>query len=319
MAPQPRRDLAQEITDIIIARIEEGVAPWKRPWRSFGGGRPRRAHGQAYTGINSLLLWAIADCQGYNSQYWMTRKQARDLGGTVRRGEPSSPSIYFNTFTKAAQPTLAGEGGSITIRFMRSYDVFNCDQITDLPAHYYPQPMTHEQAEPSQRQAAISAFFSPIPIEVRHGGNQAFYSLGGDYVQMPPKASFLTHDHHAATMAHEMAHATGAAHRLGREFGRRFGDKAYAFEELVAEITSGTICSELGLPPELHDNHASYVAGWLSILKSDKSAIITAAAKAEQAYRWLSVWSESKTREAYHVKGGIHSGGIKTQSMRKRA
>lgn len=298
MAPRPKRDLAQEITDIILARIEEGVAPWKRPWRSFGGGRPRRAQGQAYTGINSLLLWAIADCQGYNSQYWMTRKQARDLGGRVRRGEPSSPSIYFNTFTKVAQPTLTGEGGSITIRFMRSYDVFNCDQIDDLPSHYYPQPMAHEQAEPSQRQTAIDAFFSPIPIEVRHGGNQAFYSPGGDYVQMPPKASFLTHDHHAATLAHEMAHASGASHRLGREFGRRFGDKAYAFEEMVAEITSGTICSELGLPPELHDNHASYVAGWLSIMKGDKSAIITAAAKAEQAYRWLRQWSIAEPLQA---------------------
>lgn len=292
MAPRSKRDIAQEITDIIIERIEQGVAPWKRPWRTFGGGRPRRALGKPYTGINSLLLWAIADCQGYTSQYWMTRKQAGELGGVVRRGEPSSPSIYFNTFTKAAQPTLAGEGGNITIRFMRSYAVYNCDQIEGLPVHYYPQPMPQEGAGPSQHQAAIDAFFSPIPIEVRHGGNRAFYAPGGDYVQMPPKASFLTSDHHATTLGHELAHATGAAHRLGREFGRRFGDQAYAFEELVADITAGIVACELGLPTELHDNHASYVSGWLAILKGDKSAIITAAAKAEQAYRWLSAWSQ---------------------------
>lgn len=307
MAPRGRRDIAQEITDIIIQRIEQGVAPWKRPWRTFGGGRPRRALGKCYTGINSLLLWAIADCQGYTSQYWMTRKQAQELGGTVRRGEPASPSIYFNAFTKAAQPELMGdEGGNITIRFMRSYAVYNCDQIEGLPAHYYPQPMVQEEAAPSQHQAAIEAFFSPIPIEVRHGGNRAFYAPGGDYVQMPPKASFLTSDHHATTMAHELAHATGAAHRLGREFGRRFGDKAYAFEELVADITAGIVACELGLPTELHDNHASYVAGWLAILKSDKSAIITAAAKAEQAYRWLRAWSATPS-EGVRTAGGVRA------------
>lgn len=306
MVPRGKRDIAQEITDIIIARIEEGVAPWKRPWRTFAGGRPRRALGQAYTGINSLLLWAIADCQGFNSQYWMTRKQAHELGGTVRRGEPSSPSIYFNTFTKAGQPTLTRESSPVIIRFMRSYSVFNCDQIDGLPAHYYPQPMTHEQAEPSKRQAEIDAFFSPIPIEIRHGGNRAFYSPGGDYVQMPPKANFLTSDHHATTLGHELAHATGAPHRLAREFGRRFGDKAYAFEELVADITAGIVCSELGLPPELHDNHASYISGWLAILKGDKTAIITAAAKAEQAYRWLLGWSINDP-DGKVAGGGVHA------------
>lgn len=290
--PVPRkRDIAQEITDIIIAKIEAGVAPWKRPWRTFGGGRPLRAQGQAYTGINSLLLWAIADSCGYESRFWMTRRQAQELGGLVRNGETPSPSIYFNTMTKVEGRSLTGEDTSRTIRFMRSYLVYNCDQIDSLPAHYYPQAAVSEAPSPSEHQAAIDAFFAPVPIEVRHGGSRAFYSPGGDFVQMPPKASFVSSDHHAATLAHEYAHATGAAHRLGREFGKRFGDKTYAFEELVADITSGIVCGELGLPSELHDSHASYVASWLSILKADKSAIITAAAKAEQAFRWLSVWS----------------------------
>ena len=288
-----KRDIAQEVTDIIIAKIEQGVLPWRRPWRTFGAnGRPLRAGGQSYTGINSILLWAIADSHGYRSRFWMTQRQADELGGRVVKGARPAPSVYFNTIRKAQGPTLTGEdGGSRVIRFMRSYLVYNCDQIEGLPARFHPDLIEMTPPSPSEHQAAIDAFFAPIPIELRQGGSRAFYSPGGDYVQMPPKAAFISSDHHAATLAHEYAHASGASHRLGREFGRRFGDKAYAFEEVVADMTSGMICSDLGLPCELHDSHASYIEHWISILKADKSAIITAAAKAEQAYKWLAAWS----------------------------
>ncbi|MGE4404380.1 ArdC family protein [Pseudomonas sp.] len=288
-----KRDIAQEITNLIIAKIEQGVLPWRRPWRSLtAGGRPLRAGGQAYTGINSILLWTIADGNGYRSRFWMTERQARELGGRVLKGARPAPSVYFNTMRKTAEPTLAGEEGGVRfIRFMRSYLVYNCDEIEGLASHFHPDPLELVAPDPSEHQAAIDAFFGPIPIDMRQGGGRAYYSPGGDYVQMPPKAAFISSDHHAATLAHEYAHATGAAHRLGREFGRRFGDKAYAFEEVVADMTSGMICSDLGLPCELHDSHASYIEHWLSILKADKSAIITAAAKAEQAYKWLASWS----------------------------
>ncbi|WP_103727292.1 ArdC family protein [Novosphingobium sp. HII-3] len=294
-----KRDIAQEITNLIIAKIEQGVLPWRRPWRTLGaGGRPLRAGGQAYTGINSILLWAIADGSGYQSRFWMTKRQAEELGGRVLKGARPAPSVYFNTMRKAAGPTLTGdEGGVRFIRFMRSYLVYNCDEIEGLPSRFHPDPLDLTPPDPSEHQTAIDAFFSPIPIELRQGGDRAYYSPGGDYVQMPPKAAFISSDHHAATLGHEFAHATGAAHRLGREFGRRFGDKAYAFEEVIADMTSGMICSDLGLPCELHDSHASYVDHWIGILKADKSAIITAAAKAEQAYKWLAAWS-THTREA---------------------
>ncbi|MCW1431979.1 ArdC family protein [Novosphingobium sp. JCM 18896] len=288
-----KRDIAQEITDLIIAKIELGVLPWRRPWRTFGaGGRPLRAGGQAYTGINSILLWAIADGSGYQSRFWMTARQADELGGRIVKGALPAPSIYFNTLRKAGVPSLAGEDAGVRfIRFMRSYLVYNCDDIEGLPSRFYPDTLALKAPDPSAHQEAIDAFFSAIPIETRHGGSRAYYSPGGDYVQMPLKAAFISSDHHAATLAHEYAHATGAAHRLGREFGRRFGDKAYAFEEVVADMTSGMICCELGLPCELHDSHASYIDHWIGILKADKSAIITAAAKAEQAFKWLAAWS----------------------------
>ncbi len=122
----PKRDVAQEITNLIIARIEAGTLPWRRPWKKTGaGGAPLRAGGLPYTGINRLYLWAVADCFGYASRYWMTFRQAQELGGQVRKGETAEPSIYFNSTSKTDVDQATGEETSKTIRFMRSYSVFN--------------------------------------------------------------------------------------------------------------------------------------------------------------------------------------------------
>ncbi len=104
---------------------------------------------------------------------------------------------------------------------------------------------------------------------------------------MPPRGAFASDDHYASTLGHEYIHFSGAPTRLAREFGKKFGDKAYAFEELVASIGQCLVCADLGLPGELHDNHASYISHWLGILRGDSSAIIKAASKAEQAFAWL--------------------------------
>lgn len=292
MRTGPKRDVAQEITNLIISRIEQGVMPWRRPWIKLGGGgAPLRANGVRYTGINALYLWAVADTFGYRSRYWMTYRQAQELGAQVRRGESAQPSIYFNSIQKTETDENSGDEATRSIRFMRAYSVFNASQIEGLPEHFYPDTLPATPPTPSEKQAEIDAFFDPIPIDVRHGGDRAFYAPGGDFVQMPHKSSFASSDHYAATLGHELGHSTGAPSRLGRAFGKRFGDKAYAFEELVAELCSSRICYELGLPTELHDSHASYIDHWLTILKADKSAIITAAAKAEQAFNFLAAFS----------------------------
>lgn len=293
MRRSPPRDIAQDISDLIIAKIETGVLPWSRPWSVLGAsGRPLRHNGEPYSGINTLYLWAAADTCGYRSRYWMTYRQATDLGGQVRRGESGTISVYFNQIRKADVDVVSGEEVSRTVRFMRAYVVFNCDQIDGLPPYFY-GAATPEPPTPSEHQARIDAFFAPIPIEVRHGGDRAFYNPTHDFVQLPHKASFRSSDHYASTRAHELTHATGASHRLARTFGKRFGDKAYAFEELCADMGAGICCSELGLPNELHDSHASYIAHWLSVLKADKTAIIHAASKAEQAFRYLAAFSRA--------------------------
>jgi antirestriction protein ArdC len=293
-----RRDIAAEITALILSKLEQGVMPWVRPWNATqGGGRPLRHCGTAYTGINTLFLWAMGDAMGYSSRYWMTYRQAEALGGQVRKGETSSLSVYYSQISKTEPDRVTGEDHTRAIRFLKAYNVFNADQIDGLPAHYYPVLSPPEDRPESVHRAAIDAFFATLPIEVRHGGNAAFFSPAGDYIQMPPREAFHSDDHYASTLGHEAVHWSGGKTRLERTFGKRFGDKAYAFEELVASIGQCLICADLGLPGELHDNHASYIGHWLEILKGDSSAIIHAAAKAEQAFGYLKGFSSEASDE----------------------
>ena len=170
MRQRPKRDVAQEITNLIIDTIEAGTLPWRRPWKKTGmGGAPLRAAGVPYTGINRLYLWAVADHYGYGSRYWMTWRQAIELGGQVRKGETAEPSIYFNSTKKTAIDHATGEESSKTIRFMRAYSVFNASQIDGLPPHFYPNQVPEAPPTPSQKAAAIERFFGPIPADIRLG------------------------------------------------------------------------------------------------------------------------------------------------------
>ncbi|WP_337847865.1 zincin-like metallopeptidase domain-containing protein [Sphingomonas sp.] len=282
------RDVAAEITDLIIRKLEEGVPPWSRPWRTSGaGGRPLRHSGESYRGVNALYLWALGDAKGYRSRYWMTCRQAETLGGNVRRGESGAISVYYSSFKKRDVHPETGHQVERSIRFLRHYLVFNADQIDALPPYFYAPDEPERPVIPSERQAAIDAFFAAIPADVRHGGNQAYFTPTFDYIQLPSRTAFRSMDLYASVRCHETVHWTGHSSRLARTFGKRFGDKAYSFEELVAEVGAGLCCADLGLPNVLHDSHASYVGHWLSILRGDKTAIIHAAAKAEQAFDYL--------------------------------
>jgi len=202
----PKRDVAQEITNLVIARIGAGTLRWRRPWKKAGsGGAPLRAGGLPYTGINRLYLWAVADCFGYASRYWMTYRQAQELGGQVRKGETAEPSIYFNSTSKTDVDQATGEETSKTIRFMRSYSVFNASQIEGLPSHFYPSPVPDAPPTPSVKAVAIHAFFAPIPADIRPGRDRALFSPGGDYIPLPAPGAFRPEDRDSATKAHEPA------------------------------------------------------------------------------------------------------------------
>jgi antirestriction protein ArdC len=162
--------------------------------------------------------------------------------------------------------------------------VFNAAQVTGFEPNAI---ATKGDLSELQRINAAERFFGNTGSIVRHGGNRAFYSPGGDFIQMPEFRQFIAADPYYSTLAHEHVHWSGAPQRCAREFGKRFGDNAYAFEELVAELGAAFLCAELGLSNEPRQDHAAYLAGWLRVLQGDKRAIFTAASKAQAAADFL--------------------------------
>ncbi|MBK8177044.1 MAG: DUF1738 domain-containing protein [Rhodospirillales bacterium] len=282
-------DVYTRITNQIIAELEQGVRPWMKPWDAahVAGpvSRPLRVSGKPYGGINIVMLWASAMEQGFTAPIWMTFRQAKELGAHVKKGAKGTLVVYANTITREEQGE-EGEAQTREIPFMKGYTVFNVEQIEDLPAHY------HAKAEPrlnaEQRIENAEGFFAATGATIRHGGNAAFYSPSSDHVQMPPFEAFRSAEAYYATLAHECVHWTKHDTRLARDFGRkRFGDAGYAMEELVAELGAAFLCADLELTPQIRDDHAPYIAGWLQALKHDKRAIFTAASHAQKAADFL--------------------------------
>ena len=283
-------DVYTRITDKIIAELEKGERPWMKPWNAEHAAgkitRPLRYNGLPYSGINVVMLWAEAMEKGYNAPLWMTFKQAQELGGHVKKGEHGSLVVYANTLTKTETNETTGEDEEHKIPFMKGYTVFNVEQIDDLPAHYY--AMQAPQLETAQRLDHAEQFFKNLRADIRYGGNRAFYAISSDYVQMPPFEFFKDPESFYATQLHECTHWTRHPTRLDRDFGRKkWGDEGYAMEELVAELGSAFLSADLGLTPEVRDDHAAYLAGWLKVLKEDKRAIFSAAAHAQKAAEFL--------------------------------
>jgi antirestriction protein ArdC len=302
-------DIAAEITQAIITRLDAGTKPWERPWTGLPLCRPLRSCGTAYRGINILLLWMRAEAQSYSAPWWFSYKQAALIGGQVRKGEKATHCVYYKQLngsengdddtadTQDGDQVSQKRGG----RVLRSFAVFNADQIDGLPSRYAPPIKTDEQ--PLYHDAErLRALLDAIPVTTLHSGATAFYRPSTDVITLPHPDDFRDYPSYAATRLHESAHATGHRSRLARDFGGRFGGNAYAFEELVAEIASAMVGAALGLPATLLDNHASYVASWLTVLKNDRNAILTAAARAQDASDMILGWlSEEMTLANPHT------------------
>ncbi|MDP4026097.1 zincin-like metallopeptidase domain-containing protein [Methylobacterium sp. NEAU 140] len=287
-ADTPRVDVYERITAQIVAALEEGTRPWMKPWA--GGGvpvRPLRHNGIAYRGINTVLLWMEATAKGYASPYWLTFRQAAELGAHVRKGEKSALVVYAGAIERTDQ-TEAGEAVERRIPFLKGYSVFCADQIEGLPAHYHPASAPRDPLPESARLPQVEAFFANTGADIREGKRGAYYSPSDDHIGMPPFSAFVSAEAHATTLGHECIHWTRHETRLNRDFGRKaYGDEGYAREELVAELGSVYLAADLGLAIEPRDDHAAYIASWLKVLKDDKRAIFQAASYAERAVSFL--------------------------------
>lgn len=281
-----KQDIYSKVTDGIIAAMERGVKAGAPLWSGENLAMPLRHNGQPYKGINVIALWVAARASGYASNIWLSYKQAQDLGGQVRKGEKSAHVVYAASISVEQD----GDEKARNIPFMKGYSVFNADQIDGLPAQYYTKPVPVNSG--MERIAHAERFVANTGARIDHGGNRACYihggALGRDYIQMPPFEAFRDAESYYAVILHELTHWTKHESRLNRDMGRKkWGDEGYAMEELVAELGAAFMCASIGLTPEPRDDHASYIASWLKVLKNDNRAIFAAASHAQKAADYL--------------------------------
>lgn len=269
-------DLYQDVTDRIVTAIESGTMPWIKPWASEDCAQKNAITGRAYSGVNSLLL----GISGFASPSWLTYKQAQAVGANVRKGEKGTRIVFFKAFK--LEDKNSDESAQKIIPILRCFTVFNTAQVDGLPEKYIAPIVKREvdyTATNEQAEAALSM------ARVEHGGATACFIPSMDKICLPHKADFRTTPEYYAIAMHELTHWTGHESRLKREFGKRFGDKAYAFEELVAELGAAFLCSRFGIDGELQ--HDAYISSWLDVLKSDKRAIFTASSAAKKAAEFV--------------------------------
>lgn len=269
------KDFYQDVTDQIIAALEQGVKPWVCPWDATSALPTSLFSGNDYSGINILLLWRSMFTNGFKSSHWVTYKQARELGGNVLKGSKGTTITLFKPWKK-----IRDSGEEETIPLLKKFTVFNYEQTENLPE---PPPTTI--SNDIKRFDRIEDAIKSTGIEIQHSSPKAFYSPQRDLVNLPEFQLFKTADDYYSTAWHELVHATGHKSRLDRKINNRFGDKDYAFEELVAELGSAFCCASLGINGEVQ--HDSYIASWLEKLRGDKKYIFKAASQAAKAHQLL--------------------------------
>src|SRR5260221_9880602 len=254
-----RTNFYEDITSKIIAELESGCVPWVQPWTAAKvplaiphNAATRRRYG----GINILILLGAAVERGFSSQSWLTFSQALSLGGCVRKGERGATIVYADRFVTAEEMKRASAAGdeARAIAFLKRFTVFNTEQCDGLSAHASGIAPSSHMVEPK-----VEALIRATRIDFRIGGDRAFYCPRNDYVQVPPPAAYFEPINWHRTALHELAHASGHSSRLNRELSGGYGSKKYAFEEIIAEISSSFCCASLGIvppfrPPDIIDH-----------------------------------------------------------------
>jgi antirestriction protein ArdC len=276
------------LTEKIIEAMKGDLRAFKMPWHTGGipAHLPVNASTDApYRGVNVLSLWIDALRRQYPSGYWASYKQWQSVGAQVRKGEHGSQIVFYKPLNPG-EPETAGEGE--TPRFVaRMTRVFNGAQVEG----WTPPSLPSDAGAPPDAQA--EAFVSATGARIRYGFHTTRYRRDLDDIEMPSPAWFTGSSTSTsaqtfyAVLLHELTHWTGATHRLSREFGKRFGDRAYAFEELVAELGAAFLCAALGIANEPRPDHAVYLSSWLKVLEGDARAIFLAASKAQEAAEYL--------------------------------
>lgn len=261
------------------------MQPWAERSSTERVSRPLRFNGEPYHGVNVLVLWSEASANGYASPRWLTFRQALQLGACVRKGEHGTPVFYTNRVARTVRDE-AGDETERTFSLLRSYTVLNAEQITGLPDPFY--VCAGPVGSSVEKISAAEAFFQNVGATTIHGGSDACYIPARNRIHLPCIDAFESADRYYSTRGHENVHWTAHSARLNRTFDcKRWGDKGYAMEELVAEVGAAFLCADLSINCEPRADHASYIDHWLRALRQDKRAIFTAASHAQRACDYL--------------------------------
>jgi len=279
----------QIVTDRIAKLLEAGVVPWKASWVKQGYQSPQSfITRKPYRGINRLLLGVMAHVQGYSSPYWLTYRQANELGGHVRKGEKGFPCFFWkvydgkNSDQEGASTSEPGDKNQkrFVARYYTVFSLHQCEGIELPPSPPAPLPNFTPLAACEQ---IVAGYNGPA---IDQGNFDPCYLPLLDRVRVPTPKWFHSSENYYATLFHELGHSTGHASRLGRfskDEAAPFASREYSKEELVAEMSAAFLCAEAGIAAASINDHAAYIAGWLHALKNDNRLIVVAAAQAEKA------------------------------------
>jgi antirestriction protein ArdC len=275
------------ITEKIVRAINECKGKYEMPWHTGGipNGVPTNAlTDNPYRGVNILSLWVDAMVKRFPTGHWASYKQWQNLGAQVRHQERGTIIIFYKKLDQTEMEVATGE----LARFVgRASWVFNAAQVENWAP---PAPKRLSAVEIDKN---VAAFVQATDARISHGYQMARYRRDLDCIEMPEPAWFVDTKTRTAAqgyhsvLLHELTHWTGPSHRCDREFGRRYGDHAYAFEELVAELGAAFMCAAFNIENEPRADHAAYVASWLEVLKHDAKGIFTAASRAQEAIEYL--------------------------------
>ncbi len=279
-------DALAHVTAEITKLLERGVMPWRAPWsaelaQAMTPGLPLRSTGQPYKGANVPLLWAAQIARGYGRRTWLTYRQVLQLGGHVRKGEKACPVIFYGRAEAKQTNELSTEEAQRTYRFLKLFHVFNVEQCEELDVPVDPTLPTEPDLP------ALHDWVKRSGATIRIGGDRAFYAPAVDAIFLPHVSAFLHAEHWTATLAHEAVHFTGHKSRLDRLGDYATDRKARAREELTAELGSAIIGATIGLAPFHLEDHADYIADWLTAVREEPRAFFSAAARAQAAVDWL--------------------------------
>ena len=281
------KSFTSEITTLIIAELEKGNPVWKQPWKDLGLCKNYQSQ-RPYTGFNQFYLSWLMQKKGFNQPYFLTYKQANDLGGHVRKGEKGITVVFWKQIQQKKQSEIDTETTNTTRLFPFLHTVFNIGQIEGIKF------LITEKIQPQHLPIqACEAIVSQMPSSpnIIHGGNQAYYSPSLDFVQLPLPEQFITPENYYQTAFHELIHSTGHKSRLNRfkagEMPARFGDENYSKEELIAEIGATILSASAGIHQTIISSSAGYIKGWLRALQNDHTLIFSAANQADKAVSFI--------------------------------